>query len=135
MSYVSQRAKITDDVGACLRLVMISGNIVLAALAFVNMAITGVVNYKSKDPRVHRGEVTLPDGVKGPLCLITTVYEALFSNVNYLELFEMVRDQGFRAAGSWLAFRRSRDIDWSRCRMDTQFSQISEATVPPKSIQ
>lgn len=52
--HVSQWAKKTDDIGACLRLVMRSEHILLAAIAFLNLAMTGVVYYESRDPRVHR---------------------------------------------------------------------------------
>lgn len=43
-AYVSERAKEKDDIGTCLRLLMRSGHFVLAALAFLHLARSGVVH-------------------------------------------------------------------------------------------
>lgn len=42
---------------------MRSEKILLVTLAFLNLAITGVVYYESKGPRVHRRGVHAPDGL------------------------------------------------------------------------
>lgn len=112
-AYVSQRAKKTDDVGECLKLVIRSKHIVLTALAFLNLARTDVIYYETKDSPVHRRGVALHNSVKLPLSFITFVSEALFSNVNRLELFEILMGHVFGASESRITFRRSREIDWS----------------------
>lgn len=94
--------------------------IVFASLTLLNLAMSGVVYYESKDPIVHLRGVDLPDVVKGPPGLIMSVLEELFSNVDCLEVFEIFRGHGFGAAKSWIAFRRRREIDWSRSSTDTQ---------------
>lgn len=100
-----------DSIGECLPLVMRSKHIVLTALAFFNLAISGGVYCDSKESRVYRGEFPIPDGSRGPLGLITLMSEALFSSVNRLGIFEIVRSHVFGAAESRLAFRRSSEIN------------------------
>lgn len=78
---MSKRAKKTDEIGGCLKLVIDIELIVLAMLSFLNLKMTGNVYYESKD-RLYRREVTFHDGVKGPLGSITPVLETLSSNKN-----------------------------------------------------
>lgn len=59
--------------------------------------------------------------MEGPVSLLTPVNEALFSSLNCLELFEIVRALHFGTVESWLAFRRSREITWSQCAIENQF--------------
>lgn len=73
----------------CLRLVMMSEPIVVAALVLLNLSRTWVVYYEVKYPHVHRRGVAPPNGSSGPLGLLPPVPEALFSKVNRLRLFEV----------------------------------------------
>lgn len=81
---------------------------------------TGVVYYESNDPHVHRWEDRAPEGLEFPVRLLTPIPDALFSNITRLSLFEIFWALRFGAAESWLAVRRSRKIDWSRCAMDNK---------------
>lgn len=63
---------------------------------------------------MHRRGVTTPNGSREPIKLLSLVPEALFSNVNRLGLFAIVRGHCFEASESWLAFYWSRTIDWTK---------------------
>lgn len=126
--YVSRRAKKDDDVTICLHGVMRSEQILLPTLVFLNLGMASVVHYEAKGPRVHCRGVRAPDSLEGLVCLLTLVLEALFSTVNRLELFEIVRELRFGATESWLAFRRSREIDWSRRVIDNKCFPYSSRT-------
>lgn len=63
---------------------MRSAYTLLAMLTFLNLAITGVVNYESRDPRINLRGIEVPDGKEGPLGFLTPVSEALFAIVNRL---------------------------------------------------
>lgn len=54
----------------------------------------------------------------------------VFWNVKPLELFEIVRELRFWAAESWMAFRRSREIDWCLCAMKNQMFHMIGALGP-----
>lgn len=45
---------------------MRSEHIMLAALAFLNFAMTGVVYCEARDPRLYYRGVALPMGLRGP---------------------------------------------------------------------
>lgn len=79
---------------------IVFGCYVLATLAFLNLAMTGVVYCKAWDPRFHHRGVRVPDGLKGPVGLLTPIPEALYSNINRLGLFDIVSASRFGAAES-----------------------------------
>lgn len=105
VAYVSRRSKKDDDVAILLSLFMRSEHILLASLSFLNMPMTGVKYYEAKVPRVQRRGVRAPDGLEGSVSLLMPMSEALFLDVNRLELFEIVKELQFGAVGSYLAFR------------------------------
>lgn len=116
--YISKRAKEQVDVGSCVRLVMQSEHIVhsncnahqkivLAALALLHLARFKVMYFKAKDPRKHLRGVSAPENSRGQMSFLTPVPEALFSKVNRLWLFDIVRSHCFGASELWLSFRRS----------------------------
>lgn len=64
--YVSRRAWRDDDVSEFLRLVMRIEDIVLAVLAFFNLAMTGIVYYEERGSVSTVVETMLPMGFRGP---------------------------------------------------------------------
>lgn len=94
---MSLRAKQMDDIGCFLRLVIIIEHIVLVTFAFLNLARTKVVNYESKNTGLHRRRVTLPDGSREPLGVLTLIPGSFFSNVNHVGLLQ-IHGHGFGTA-------------------------------------
>lgn len=87
MSYVSLRVKKMDDISECILIEIRCVNILPASLALINLAITGVVYYESKDARVHRVSFSVSEGLSGPFWFISSMPEALLCNLKHLGLF------------------------------------------------
>lgn len=126
--YVLRRAQKGDDVVMCLRFVVHSEHILLATLEFLNMKVTGVVYYESRDPCIYCRGVEVPNGMSESVGLLMPVLEAFYSIMNRLNLFDIVKERHFGAAESWMAFRRSHDIDWSWCIMENKFFPYNRHT-------
>lgn len=108
-----------DYIVVFLYLEMRSEHILPATLAFLNLTITGIEYYESRDPCVYHRGIEVPYGTEGPLGVLKPISEALFLNVNCIEQLKIVRDFHSRVTESWMAFQRSHEIDWSRCIMET----------------
>lgn len=78
-------------------------------LAFLSLAMTGVVHNEAKDHLVYPRGFHAPEGLEGPVGFPMPVPEAMFSNLNGLELFEIVKELRFGASESWMALCRSHD--------------------------
>lgn len=67
---------------------------VLSTLAFFLLGKASTVCYEEKETGVHLRESTLPEGSWVPRGLLTPVFEAFFSAVNCIGLFEIVPSNG-----------------------------------------
>lgn len=92
VTYVSRVSKKDDEVAIFLHLVMRSENTFPDTVGFLKLTMTKVVYYETKNTRVHRRGARTPDGLEGPVGLLTPVLEALFSNFNRLVLLDIARD-------------------------------------------